>query len=176
MHFSEAAVMLAFAFYLFKQDNSLTMVEIHPDGEHGKQFNIREWLLFHGFELKKPEGTTKYGGIYCDGVKQIYVSLKPGLGDVVASTDNYTIVAECKGGIINTKHPGQKSRLRKGLCETVGLLMARPLADEIQYAVVPKTPDTERLGQKMQERCRLAGIEVLLLEADGEVIKIEKGK
>ena len=31
MHFSEAAVMLAFAFYLFKQDDSLTMVEIHPD-------------------------------------------------------------------------------------------------------------------------------------------------
>jgi hypothetical protein len=34
---------------------------------------------------------------------------------------------QCKGGIINTRHPGQVSPLYRGLCETVGLLTATRL-------------------------------------------------
>jgi hypothetical protein len=84
-----------------------------------------------------------------------------------------TIVAECKGGIINTKHSGQKSRLRKGLCETVGLLMTRSLEGERQFAVVPRTNDTETLAKRMNARCNDAGIRIILLEGDGCVSEFD---
>src|SRR4051794_37730149 len=61
---------------------------------------------------------------------------KSGLGDVVADVGDHVVAAECKGGIINTRHPGQVSRLYRGLCETVGLLMATPSQGR-QGAVVP---------------------------------------
>jgi hypothetical protein len=51
------------------------------------------------------------------------INPRSGLGDVVADADGTIISAECKGGIINTRHSGQVSRLYKGLCETVGMLM-----------------------------------------------------
>jgi len=171
-HFTEAAVMLAFAFHLFDADSKLQRVEIHPDGEHGKQFDIRSWLEGRGYNLKQPEGKTSYGGLYVNGERSVYVSLKPGLGDVVAVYGADKIVAECKGGIINTKHPGQKSRLRKGLCETVGLLMTRPLEGEKQFAVVPRTNDTETVAKRMCTRANLAGIGILLAEDDGTILEV----
>ncbi len=171
-HFTEPAVMLAYAFHLFREDSSLKDIELHPDGEHGKQFDIRSWLGAHGFKLMLPEGSTSYGGVYSDGERSIHVSLKPGLGDVVAKTLTGAIVAECKGGIINTKHPGQKSRLRRGLCEVIGLLMTRPLEGERQFAVVPRTNDTETLAKRMNTRCNDAGIRILLLESDGSVSEV----
>lgn len=122
--------MLAYAFHLFESDAALRDIELHPDGEHGKQFDIRSWLERQGFRLETPEGTTSYGGRYSNGHRSIRVTLRPGRGDVVAETDRYRVVAECKGGILNTTHAGQKSRLRKGLCEAVGLLMARSLGSE----------------------------------------------
>jgi hypothetical protein len=124
-HFTEASVMLAYITYLMDQHPELDGIEIHPDGEHGKKFDIRGWLERRGYMLVEPQGSTTYGGRYDNGDRSILVSLKPGQGDVVGQLNNSKIVAECKGGIINTKHAGQKSKLRRGLCEAVGLLMSR---------------------------------------------------
>jgi hypothetical protein len=73
-------------------------------------------------------------------------------------------VAECKGGVINSKHSGQLSRLRKGLCEAVGLSLATETVEgRRQFAVVPKTATTAALAKKMAARARAAGIEIALV-------------
>jgi len=90
------------------------------------------------------------------------------LGDVVTEVGNHVIAAECKGGIINTRHSGQVSRLYKGLCETVGMLMATPSQGR-QVAVVPFTEGTLRLAERLAPRCALAGIEIALVGSRGEV-------
>ena len=166
-HFTEAAVMVAYITYLMDQHPELDGIEIHPDGEHGKQFDIRGWLERRAYKLVEPQGSTTYGGRYDNGDRSILVSLKPGQGDVVGQLNSSKIVAECKGGIINTKHAGQKSKLRRGLCEAVGLLMSRENTGERQYAVVPLTDDTQRLADQMRPRCRKAGIEIALIREDG---------
>ena len=104
-----------------------------------------------------------------------YCLAKPGAwpdepwdGDVVAKVGNHVISAECKGGIINTRHPGQVSRLYRGLCETVGMLMATPSQGR-QIAVVPFTEGTLRLAERLAPRCALAGIEIALVGSRGEV-------
>jgi hypothetical protein len=140
-HLTEAAVMLAYGMHLLRTVPELQKVELHPDGEHGKRFEIAQWLLGRGFVLKEPQGTTAYCGTYRNNQQVIVVTSTPGKGDVVAQTDDGMIVAECKGGIVNTSHAGQKSRLRKGLCEAVGLLMAREKGGR-QVAVVPNTETT----------------------------------
>jgi hypothetical protein len=61
-----------------------------------------------------------------------------------------SFVAECKGGVINSRHAGRLSRLRQGLCETIGLSLSVPIAKgKRQFAVVPRTPTTETLAQRM---------------------------
>lgn len=96
-------------------------VRIHSDGEHGKQFDFAGWLERRIFTKISSLGSTAYGGVYRNALGQtITVNSNSGLGDVVAEVGDHIIVAECKGGIINTRHPGQVSRLYKGLCETVG--------------------------------------------------------
>jgi hypothetical protein len=90
-------------------------------------------------------------------------------GDVVAEYDGVVVWAECKGGIINTRHPGQVSRLYKGLCETVGMLMANPFSGR-QVAVVPYTESTLRLAKRLAARCSKAGIEIVLVRSRGEVV------
>jgi len=168
-HFSEAAVMLAYAANLFESHSDLVSLEVHPDGEHGKRFDIRGWLERRGFKLIEPQGKTSYGGLYKNGKRSVLVSLKPGEGDVVAELGSGLLVAECKGGVINTRHSGQKSRLRSGLCEIVGLLMSRKNEGEKQVAVVPQTNDTERLADRMRKRCEKAGIEIVLLRENGAI-------
>lgn len=167
-HLTEAAVMLAFAMHLI-DSMGYERVKIHPDGEHGKRFDIASWLIGNGFEHQIAKGSTTYGGAYvrADGVT-IVVDPHSGQGDVVAERDGNLIVAECKGGIINTRHSGQRSRLYSGLCETVGLLMAKETAGE-EYAVVPSTPVTRRLAERMHRRCAAVGITICLVEADGTV-------
>jgi hypothetical protein len=69
------------------------------------------------------------------------------VGDIVADIEGRSYVAECKGGVINTKHAGQLSRLRKGLCEAVGLSLAtEPVEGRRQFAVVPKTATSAVVG------------------------------
>ena len=171
-HLTEAAVMLAFGMHLLRTVLNLQKIELHPDGEHGKRFEIVRWLSAQGFVLKEPQGTTTYCGTYMDGQRTIVVTSTPGKGDVVAQSDAGMIVAECKGGVINTSHAGQKSRLRKGLCEAIGLLMARDKGGR-QVAVVPKTETTLKLAQKLAPRARGAGIEIALVDERGNVFDVK---
>ena len=43
-HLTEAAVMLAYGMHLLRTVPNLEKVELHPDGEHGKRFEIVQWL------------------------------------------------------------------------------------------------------------------------------------
>lgn len=166
-HLTEAAVMIAFAIYLF--ESGATSVEIHPDGEHGKRHDIKATLEGRGFQFVGPNGITSYGGIYRRGHQTIIVSLRSGKGDVVAELSGKVIVAECKGGIVNTRHAGQVSKLRRGLCEAVGLLMARSPTGERHITVVPATEVTQRLAERMQARALAAGIEIATVDSCGKV-------
>lgn len=90
---------------------------------------------------------------------------------MVAEAAYGIISAECKGGIINTRHPGQVSRLYKGLCETVGMLMATPSLGR-QVAVVPLTNATRRLAERLAPGCAIAGIEIALVGSRCEVVDV----
>jgi hypothetical protein len=170
-HLYEGAVMVAYAMHLLRTANA-HHVRVHPDGEHGKQFDFVGWLERRGFTKVESLGTTTYGGVYRNAAGQwITVQPKSGLGDVVAEVGDHVISAECKGGIINTRHAGQVSRLYKGLCETVGMLMATPSPGR-QIAVVPLTDGTRRLAERLAPRCALAGIEIALVGSQGEVIDV----
>ncbi len=163
--------MLSYGMHLLRTVPELKTVELHPDGEHGKRFDIARWLSSRGFVLKQGQGTTSYCGTYVREQQVIMVTSIPGKGDVVATTPEVVIIAECKGGIVNTRHAGQTSRLRKGLCEAVGLLMARPRGGR-QVAVVPHTVITLRLAQKLAPRAMDAGIEIALVDELGKVVDI----
>src|SRR5262249_8087007 len=144
-------------------------VLIHPDGEHGKRFDFASWLGKRGFERTSRSGRTEYGGTYTlPDARRIIVNPTSGKGDVVAEIDGVVLSAECKGGIINTRHSGQVTRLYKGLCEVVGLLMANPSPGR-QIAVVPRTNGTLKLAHRLAPRCGAVGIEIALVGRRGEV-------
>lgn len=168
-HFSEGAVIVAYAMHLLGTE-AVKAIRISPDGEHGKKFDFKAWLSRRGFELVMPAGKTSYGGRYRDPQGRLLtISLVPGGGDVLAElADGGQVLAECKGGVVNSRHAGQTSRLRRGLCEAVGLLMSAPATGR-QVAVVPRTDVTTRLANRMASRCRQAGIEIALVGERGEV-------
>lgn len=171
-HLYEGAVMVAYAMFLLRTQG-VRDVRIHPDGEHGKQFDFTGWLGRRTFAKVSSLGSTSYGGIYRNPTGQtITINPKSGLGDVVADVGDHVISAECKGGIINTRHSGQVSRLYRGLCETVGMLMATPSQGR-QVAVVPLTDGTLRLAERLAPRCALAGIEIALVGSRGEVLEVK---
>ena len=167
---SEAAVMLAFANYLFEQGAS--EVTIHPDGMHGKQFEIRTWLMENGYSHYSNEGTTAYGGQYINGNRKLRVWLRSGQGDVTAEIQGKKIVAECKGGVFNSSHNGVRSALRSGLREAIGSLLERP-DNERNIAVVPHSSETQKFGERAIRRCLAAGIEIALVSEHGEIVFIE---
>jgi len=173
-HFSEGAVMIAFAVHLLRTIPGLREVEIHPDGEHGKRFDFRGWFTKNGFEHSSAAARTTYAGTYRNAAGQsVVVELVSGKGDVVAQIDAMRFVAECKGGVINTKHHGQQSRLKKGLCEAVGLsLCAKAEPGTRQFAVAPRTPVTEKWAKQMAARARSAGVEIALVDDVGRVTEI----
>lgn len=174
-HLTEGAVMLAFAMHLLRTAPGIEAVAIHPDGEHGKRFGFEAWLGKHGFTKISDTGKTSYGGLYRSAAgTTLTVHPASGLGDVVAKCANgVTYVVECKGGIVNTRHPGQVSRLRKGLCEAVGLSLARAIEDGTQqFAVVPHTHTTEELARRMAIRVRAAGIRIALVDGEGRITEI----
>lgn len=173
-HLYEGAVMVAYAMHLLRTQG-VRDVRIHPDGQHGKQFDFAGWLGRQNFTKVSSLGRTAYGGIYRNSAGQTAtVHPKSGLGDVVAGSGAHIFTAECKGGIINTRHAGQVSRLRRGLCEAVGLLMATPSQGH-QVAVVPLTDSTLRLAERLAPRCALAGIEIALVGSHGEVLNVQRG-
>ena len=99
--------MLAYGMHLLRTEGARE-VRIHPGGEHGKQFDFAGWLARRDFAKVSTLGSTAYGGVYRNATGQtITVHPKSGLGDVVAEVGGRIISAECKGGIINTRHPGQ---------------------------------------------------------------------
>jgi hypothetical protein len=174
-HLSEGAVMLAFALHLLRTVPGLKQAAIHPDGEHGKRFDFKSWLLGQGFTLAETSGRTEYGGLYksADG-RQLVIHPASGRGDVVAEWEGGSIVAECKGGVLNTRDPGQQSRLRQGLCEAIGLSLASPVVpNRRQFAVVPRTKATESLAKRMAERAARAGVTIALVDGRGVIEVIE---
>jgi hypothetical protein len=92
---------------------------------------------------------------------------------VVADVDGRSFVAECKGDVINTKHAGQLPRLRKRLCEAVGLSMATELLEgRRQFAVAPETTTTIALAKKITARAKAAGVEIAQVDGLGNVDEI----
>jgi hypothetical protein len=63
-----------------------------------------------------------------------------------ADANGIIIEAECKGGAIETRHPG-RSKLDKSLCEIVGRLTSSPATGR-QVAVMPRTEVTLRLAPR----------------------------
>ena len=49
-HFDEGVVMVAYAMHLLRPEKT-TEVRIHPDGEHGEQFDFTGWLRRQGFMM-----------------------------------------------------------------------------------------------------------------------------
>ncbi len=172
-HLYEGAVMVAYAMHLL-QSPQITEVRIHPDGEHGRQFDFVACLQRRGFLKKSSTGRTSYGGTYAnDAGRSIIIHPQAGLADVVATVGGDQIIfAECKGGIINTRHSGQVSRLYRGLCEAVGLLMATTASPCRRVAVVPYADTTVRLAERLAPRCAQAGIEIALVNGDGTVVNV----
>lgn len=173
-HLPEGAVMVAYAMHVLRTTDAKE-VRVHPDGEHGKRFDFAGWLGKRHFERASRTGKTDYAGRYvlADG-RSIVINPVSGKGDVVADAGGTAISAECKGGIINTRHSGQVSRLYKGLCETVGMLMAVPSPGR-QVAVVPRTEGTFRLAMRLAPRCAAAGIEIALVGSRGEIFDVPTG-
>jgi len=170
-HFPEGVVMMAYAMHLLRTEPT-NEVRIHPDGEHGKRFDFLGSLTRHGFSAMSRSGKTAYGGTYANSEgKTIVLIPKSGLGDVVAHIGDLVLSAECKGGIINTRHSGAVSRLDKGLCEVVGRLMSRPSSGR-QVAVVPYTEPVFRLATRLIPRCAETGIEIALVKSRGEIVDV----
>lgn len=175
-YLTEGAVMLAFALHLL-ESTTARRIEIHPDGEHGKRFPFQAQLNARGFEKVRSIGKTDYGGLYRDPAgAEIEINPKAGLGDIVVISECLRIVAEAKGGIVNTRNAGPVSRMRRGLCEAVGLLMSRPRVEGTRHiAVVPDVPVTRKLAQTMVARTQEAGIEIALVDRHGAVTAIAHG-
>ena len=130
---------------------------------------LRDFMGRAGFVRVAALGKTAYGGHYTRAARTIIVNPKSGQGDVVGAVGGRRVIAECKGGTINTSHAGQKSRLRKGLSELIGQLMILDDAAVRQVAVLPHTAEVERLARRLGPRCAAAGIEIALVSPTGDV-------
>lgn len=167
--FPEPAVMLAFALHLLKR--GARAVEIHPDGMHTKVYDIRTSLTAAGFSCET--SGDRCVGSYARRKRTITVDFRSGVGDVVGRVNGTDFVAECKGGIVNTRHKGQKSRLRKGLCEAIGQLIGRERRrGERQVVVVPHTRFTLSIARRIVRRVNRAGIEIALVRPNGTVLYV----
>jgi hypothetical protein len=166
-HFYEGAVMLAYAMHLLRTE-PVREVRIHPDGQHARQVDFPGWLEKRGFR-RVASARTPFAGTFEDGDgRRILVHPQSGLSDVTADANGIIIEAECKGGAIETRHPGRLSKLDKSLCEIVGRLMSKPATGR-QVAVMPRTEVTLRLARKLAPHCTAAGIRIALVGPRGEV-------
>jgi hypothetical protein len=147
-------------------------VRIHPDGQHARQVDFPDWLEKHGFR-RVATARTPFAGTFEDAQgRRIVVHPQSGLSDVAADAEGTMIEAECKGGAIETRHPGRLSKLDKGLCEIIGRLMSKPAIGR-QVAVMPRTDVTLRLARKLAPRCAAVGIRIALVGPRGEVEDVE---
>ena len=155
-HLSEAGVMLAVAEWMFGL--GAEAVEIHPDGMHVKQFDMCGWLASAGFEKVAASGKTREAGRYTRNRQSLTVDFRSGRGDVVGDVRGCRIVVEAKGGCINTRHPGQVSKLRSHLYEAVGRLLDDHAGPDRLIAAVPRHTVTESIAHRMTGRCACVGI------------------
>lgn len=79
-HMTKPAVMIAFALHLLGE--GATEIAVHPDGEHGRIFDIKACLEANNYKLTEKIGSTSYGGSYERGSERVNVTLVPGIGDV----------------------------------------------------------------------------------------------
>jgi len=172
-HFYEGAVMLAYAMHLLRTE-PVREVRIHPDGQHARQVDFPGWLEKRGFRRVATARTPFAGTFEAAEGRRVIIHPRSGVSDVTADANGTTIEAECKGGAIETRHPGRLSKLDKGLCEIVGRLMMKPLGGRL-VAVMPRTEVTLRVGRKLAPRCAAAGIRIALVGALGEVEDIRPG-
>lgn len=166
-HLTEAAVMLAMAEWCFAL--GADDVSIHPDGMHLKGFDVQSWLADRGYAKIESRGRTVHGGVYGKGHCRLHVYPRPGLGDVVCEIGGQRIEIEAKGGCINTRHAGQKPRLRRHLHEAVGQLMSSETQGGRFIAAVPDHEETRRLAGRLARRCREVRIEIALVDGGGSV-------
>ena len=165
--------MVAFAMHLLRTIPGLREVSIHPDGEHGKRFDFQGWLGKRGFTMKAALGKTSYGGTYVSPAGKTVVVNQ--IGPRRCGCGWAGLQHRCRMQRGNRQHPacGQTSRLRQGLCETIGLSLASPAIEgRRQFAVVPRTRVTESLARRMAARARSAGIEIALVDARGNVFDV----
>lgn len=168
----EAAVQLAFSLYLLGHEKGGTTVEMYPDGEHAKRFNIPSFLTADGFSKTATMGSTAYGGTYERDGQILIVNPKSQhrRGDVVGTLDGIIVRAECKGGIINSRHSGARSSLGSGFNELIGQTMSMTVDGARHIAVAPQAADSELQASRLRDRCQIAGIEIALITCDGGVI------
>jgi hypothetical protein len=168
---TEAAVQIAFGLYILKHPKGGSRVQVFPDGEHAKRFAIPAFLEEHGFALASRIGSTAYGGEYVRDGQVLVVNPKSqhGRGDVVGTIAGQTVRAECKGGIVNSRHSGALSKVRSGFNELIGQAMSMEVNGDRHVAVAPKTTASVVQAGRLWERCQRAGIEIALVSADGEV-------
>jgi hypothetical protein len=163
--------MLAYAMHLLRTE-PVREVRIHPDGQHARQVDFPGWLEKRGFR-RMATARTPFAGTFEDAEgRRIVIHPRSGLSDVTADANGTIIEAECKGGAIETRHPGRLSKLDKSLCEIVGRLMSKPAIGR-QVAVMPKTEVTLRIARKLAARCTAAGIRIALIGPRGEVEDVE---
>lgn len=171
-HFYEGAVMLAYAMHLLRTE-PVREVRIHPDGQHARQVDFPGWLEKRGFR-RMAAARTPFAGTFEDIVgRRIVVHPRSGLSDVTAEANGVAIEAECKGGAIETRHPGRLSRLDKSMCEIIGRLMMKPPGSRL-VAVMPKAEVTLRVARKLAPRCAAVGIRIALIGPRGEVEDVEE--
>lgn len=168
-YFSDAAVMLAFSLYLLNDPKSNAVVTVHPDSEHAKNFDIADCLLSNGFTKQSATGETSYAGQYERGNQMLLVDPSCGHGNVVGKIDGKKIIAECKGGVINTTHSGQVSKLKMGLSELIGQLLILPEGTDRHIAVLPYTALTKQLAGRFFPRLTKVNVEIALVHDDGNV-------
>jgi hypothetical protein len=170
-HFYEGAVMLAYAMHLVAM--GAREVKIHPDGMHAKGYNMEAWMKAAAF--RRTSGVAgRCAGSFKRRGRTLHVTFRSGVGDVVAKVGRRTVIAECKGGIVNTRHNGQLSKLRRGLCEAVGQLIGRELGvAERHVAVVPYTTRTHEQAKRIARRAKPAGIEIALVKPSGQVLYVD---
>ena len=158
--------MFAISEWLFAQ--GAATVYIHPDGMHAKFFDIAEWLRNAGFHKVSNKGKAPLAGVYRRRACTIEIDFRSGAGDVVGEVKGDLVFVEAKGGCINSRNPGQLSKLRKHLYEAVGSLLGSPENARL-IAAVPEHRETRRLAERMAARCHDTGIQVALVSADGAV-------
>ena len=136
---------------------------------HVRDFDVAGWLHANDFNKISSVGKTRHGGVYECVDRNVEVRFQPGYGDVVAQVGTEHVVVEAKGGCLNSRHPGLKSKLLRHLYEAVGSLFDPPEATRL-IAAVPRHSETEKLASRMAPHCHAAGIEIALVSHSGTVL------